>query len=217
MIEILYETKDYLVVNKPAGLITEKNPYEDSLEDQVYLYLSKTIKNVFVGVVHRLDRVTSGVVLFAKKKSALKYFNAQFETKAIHKTYLAIVSGGLEATKSSLSHFLRKDQKKKISVIYTTRQSNSKPCILSYKQTKLVDGLSLLEIKPQTGRFHQIRAQLAFIGHPIFGDEKYGSTNKYSENKVCLHAWKLRFKDFETEKVVEVLSKHPSQSPWNLF
>lgn len=217
MIEILHETKDYLVVNKPSGLITETNPYEDSLEDQVYSYLSKTIKNVFVGVVHRLDRVTSGVVLFAKKKSALKYFNSQFENKTIQKIYLAIVGGDLEPKKSTLSLFLRKDQKKKISVIYTSRQSNSKPCILSYKQNKFVDGLSFLEIKPQTGLFHQIRAQLAFVGHPIFGDEKYGNSDKYSENQVCLHAWKLKFKDFESDKIVEIISEKPSQLPWGLF
>jgi 23S rRNA pseudouridine1911/1915/1917 synthase len=217
MLEILHETKDYIIVNKPSGLITESNPYEDSLEDQLHSYLSKTIKNVFVGVVHRLDRVTSGVVLFAKKKSSLKYFNAQFETKNIQKTYLAIVSGEIKETKSTLSHFLRKDQKKKIAVIYKTRESNSKPCVLSYKQTKSVDGLNLLEVKPQTGRFHQIRAQLSYIGLPIFGDEKYGSTNDYAKNQVCLHAWKLKFKDFETEKVVEFVAEHPSQFPWDLF
>jgi len=167
--------------------------------------------------VHRLDRVTSGVVLFAKKKSALKYFNAQFEIKNIQKTYLAIVSGEVKESKSSLSHFLRKDQKKKIAVIYKTRESNSKPCTLSYIQNKSIDGLSLLEVKPQTGRFHQIRAQLAFIGNPIFGDEKYGSTYKYVKNEVCLHAWKLKFKDFETEKVIEFTAEYPSQSPWSLF
>ena len=217
MIEILHETKDYIIVNKPSGLITETNPYEDSLEDHVYKHLSKTIKNVFVGVVHRLDRVTSGVVLFAKKKSALKYFNAEFEAKSIQKTYLAIVSKELVEAKSTLTHFLRKDQKKKIAVIYKTRESNSKPCSLSYKQVNRVDGLSLLEVKPQTGRFHQIRAQLAFIGNPIFGDEKYGSTNKYSDNQVCLHAWKLRFKDFESDRVVEFVAEHPKQSPWSLF
>jgi len=217
MIEILHETKDYLVVNKPSGLITETNPYEDSLEDQVYDYLSKTIKNVFVGVAHRLDRVTSGVILFAKKKSALKYFNSQLEAKAFHKTYLAIISGELKETKHTLSHYLRKDQKKKISVIYTTRQSNSKPCSLLYKLIKSVDGLSLLEVKPHTGRFHQIRAQLSYIGNPIFGDDKYGSTNKYSENEVCLHAWKMKFKDFETDKTIEITAVNPDKSPWSLF
>ncbi|MCK5907064.1 MAG: RluA family pseudouridine synthase [Flavobacteriales bacterium] len=217
MLEILHETKDYLIVNKPSGLITETNPYEDSLEDHVYKHLSKTIKNVFIGVVHRLDRVTSGVVLFAKKKSALKYFNAQFEAKSIQKTYLAIVGSALEEPKTTLSHFLRKDQKKKMAVIYKTRESNSKPCSLSYKQVKQVDGLSLLEVKPQTGRFHQIRAQLAYVGSPIFGDEKYGSTQKYSDNQVCLHAWKLRFKDFESDTVVEFVAEHPTQSPWGLF
>ena len=217
MIEVIHETKDYLVVNKPSGLITETNPYEDSLEDHVYSYLSKTIKNVFVGVVHRLDRVTSGVILFAKKKSALKFFNAQLEANNINKTYLAIVGGELGEPKNILTHYLRKDQKKKLAVIYPTRQSNSKPCSLSYKETMSVDGFSLLEIKPQTGRFHQIRAQLSYIGSPIFGDVKYGDTSKYPKNQICLHAWKLKFKDFETEKVIELIAEQPSQSPWVLF
>jgi len=217
MIEILHETKDYIVVNKPSGLITESNPYEDSLEDQLHSYLSKTIKNVFVGVVHRLDRVTSGVVLFAKKKSALKYFNSQFESKSIKKTYLAIVSGDLKSTKATLNNFLRKDQKKKIAVIYKTKESNSKPCSLTYNEVKKIDGLSLLEVKPQTGRFHQIRAQLAYLGNPIYGDEKYGSTFVYEKNAVCLHAWKLKFKDFETGNIIELNAKIPISEPWNLF
>jgi len=214
MIEILHETKDYLVVNKPSGLITESNPYEDSLEDQVHSYLSKSVKNVFVGVVHRLDRVTSGVILFAKKKSALKYFNAQLESKSIQKTYLAVVEGELSESKATLSHFLRKDQKKKLAVIYKTRESNSKPCSLTYKKIKQVDNLSLLEIKPQTGRFHQIRAQLAYIGTPIYGDEKYGSKQEYFKNQVCLHAWKLRFKDFDSDEIIEIIADKPSCSPW---
>ncbi len=217
MLEILHETKDYIIVNKPSGLITEKNPYEDSLEDQVYKHLSETVKNVFLGVVHRLDRVTSGVVLFAKKKSALKYFNAQFESKSIQKTYLAIIEGNLVNDKSSLAHFLRKDNKKKVAVIYKTRESNSKPCSLLYKKVKQVNGFSLLEVKPQTGRFHQIRAQLSYIGNPIFGDEKYGSKNEYLKNQVCLHAWKLRFKDFESENIIESSAEKPTVSPWNLF
>ena len=217
MLDILHETKDYIIVNKPSGLITEKNPYEDSLEDQVYIHLSETVKNVFLGVVHRLDRVTSGVVLFAKKKSALKYFNAQFESKSIQKTYLAVIEGNLVNDKSSLAHFLRKDHKKKIAVIYETRESNSKPCSLSYKKVKQVNGLSLLEVKPQTGRFHQIRAQLSYIGNPIFGDEKYDSKNEYLKNQVCLHAWKLKFKDFESEDIIEFSADKPSVSPWNLF
>ena len=217
MIDILHETKDYIVVNKPSGLITEKNPYEDSLEDQVYSHLAKTVKNVFVGVVHRLDRVTSGIILFAKKKSALKYFNAQLESKSIHKTYLAVVGGELSETKSVLSHYLRKDQKKKLAVIYKTKESNSKPCSLSYKQIAQNENLNLLEVKPQTGRFHQIRAQLSYVGAPIYGDEKYGSKFEYTKNQVCLHAWKLKFKDFETETTIELIAQSPSSSPWDKF
>ncbi len=215
MLKILHETMDYIVVNKPSGLITEKNPYEDSLEDQVDAYLRKSIKNTFVGVVHRLDKVTSGVVLFAKKKSALKYFNAQFEKKTIQKTYLAITSSDVKESKAKLSHFLRKDQKNKKAVIYKTKESNSKPCTLLYNKIKTVDNLSLLQIKPQTGLFHQIRAQLSYIGLPIFGDEKYGNRDIYFKNEVCLHAWKLKFIDFESSKQLEIEADIPTNAVWN--
>ncbi|MEN8137531.1 MAG: RNA pseudouridine synthase [Bacteroidota bacterium] len=217
MLEILHETKDYIVVNKPSGLITEKNIYEDSLENRVYVYLQKVKKNPFVGVVHRLDRVTSGIVLFAKKKSALKYFNTQLEKKTIKKTYLAITGGKSEKPKGTLSHFLEKDLKNKKAKIYKTKVPDSKACLLFYNIIRKTEGLNLVEVKPQTGRFHQIRAQLSFIGLPIFGDEKYGSNDEYFSNEVCLHAWKLKFRDFDSGEVLELDAKVPAKNPWEVF
>jgi len=217
MLNIIHETKDYIVVNKSAGLITEKNPYEDSLESQVFMYLQKSKKNVFVGVVHRLDRVTSGVVLFAKKKSTLKYFNAQFEKKAIQKTYLAVCSGIPKKMKGKLSHFLEKDLKNKKAIIYNTKTTNSKSCVLLYSNLKSFDNKCLIDIKPQTGRFHQIRAQLSFIDLPIIGDEKYGSNIDHFKNEVCLHASKIKFKDFDSDEIIELSAEKPSKGVWNLF
>lgn len=217
MLDILHETKDYIVVNKPAGLITEKNPYEDSLESQVFNHIQKENKNVFLGVVHRLDRVTSGVVLFAKKKNALKYFNLQFEKKTIQKTYLAICSGDLPKGKSRLENYLEKDLKSKKAIIHQQKKSNTKPCILYYKQIETKGKLNLLEVNLQTGRFHQIRAQLSFINLPIVGDEKYGSTVEYYKNEVCLNASKLRFKDFGTDRIIEIYASLPKKNPWDLF
>jgi len=217
MLDILHETKDYIIVNKPSGLITEKNPYENSLESQVYSHIQKEKKNVFLGVVHRLDRVTSGVVLFAKKKSALKYFNAQFESKTIQKTYLAICTGELKKKNARLNHFIEKDQKNKRAVIHVEKNVDSKPCILNYRFLENINEFNLLEVNLQTGRFHQIRAQLSFIGLPIVGDEKYGSKSKYIENYVCLHAWKLSYKDFDSDKSMTIEAQVPQQIIWNEF
>ncbi|MCK5824569.1 MAG: RNA pseudouridine synthase [Ichthyobacteriaceae bacterium] len=217
MLKILRETKDYIVVNKPHGLITESNPYEDSLETQVHKYLRETITSPFLGVVHRLDRVTSGVVLFAKKKSALKYFNAQLEAKNISKTYVAIVENKPAKQKEKLNNFLRKDQKNKIAVVYTSNNSGSKPCSLTYKQIEELNGLYLLEIDLHTGRFHQIRAQLSFVGTSVYGDKRYGSVNEFYENEICLHAQKLKFQEFESDEIIEVVAEVENKTPWNSF
>ncbi len=217
MLSVIKETKDYIVVNKPGGLITESNPFEDSLESQVFEYLSKTNNRVFLGVVHRLDRVTSGVVLFAKKKSALKYFNGLFETKQIQKTYLAIGNSSLPKPRQNLSHYLVKDNRQKKAIITDHKVVNSKNCELKYLRLGVSNTYTLVKVLPKTGRFHQIRAQLSYIGFPIYGDQFYGSENVYKALSVCLHAYILEFTDFGSNEKVKVLAPIPEFTPWDSF
>uniref|UniRef100_UPI0040492BCB RluA family pseudouridine synthase n=1 Tax=Gelidibacter sp. TaxID=2018083 RepID=UPI0040492BCB len=193
-LEILAENNDYVVVNKTAGLISEKSRYENTtVENQVLEYLSKTKKDPYVGVVHRLDRVTSGVLVFAKKKSVLVTFNELFSSRNVQKTYLAIVSTKPPKAKGHLVNFLVKNTKEKRADIVANKSKDTQDCRLSYKVIGQNEFGYLLEVKPQTGRFHQIRAQLAYIGLPIIGDEKYGSNQDYLPFSICLHAWKLTY------------------------
>jgi len=193
-LEVIYENNDYLVVNKAAGLISEKNPYEAvTVETQVLNHLLKSKRKPYIGIIHRLDRVTSGVLILAKKKSVLVEFNYMFSSRKVQKTYLAIVKNKPAKNKGNLVNFLVKNNKEKRANIVQSKSKDSLNCSLSYEVIGKNDFGYLLEVKPKTGRFHQIRAQLANIDLPIIGDEKYGSDQKYLPLSICLHAWKLTY------------------------
>ncbi|MCB0652794.1 MAG: RNA pseudouridine synthase [Saprospiraceae bacterium] len=218
-LEILFENGDFIIINKPAGLITEVNPFEPvNVESLVLDYISKSKRKAFVGVVHRLDRVTSGVMVFAKKKSILKQINASFEHKQVQKNYWTIVGQKPPEASGTLKHFLIKDQQNKRAEIFPTKRKDSKPCSLRYKIIDQKDGFYLLEVSPEGGKYHQIRAQLSFIGCPIIGDEKYGSKKKYKPLSICLHARTLSFPDpLNPQNKLSYTADHPIDTPWNLF
>lgn len=193
-LEVIHENNDYIVVNKTAGLISEKSPYETvTVETQVFNHLLKQKRKPYIGIIHRLDRVTSGVLILAKKKSILVDFNNLFSSRKVQKTYLAIVKNKPAKNKGNLVDFLIKNTKEKRAEIVRTKSKDSLNCMLSYQVMGKNDFGYLLEIKPKTGRFHQIRAQLANIGLPIIGDAKYGSDQEYLPLSICLHAWKLTY------------------------
>ncbi|MBU2929768.1 RluA family pseudouridine synthase [Winogradskyella psychrotolerans] len=214
-LEIIEETNDYIVVNKSAGLITEKSLYENiTVENQVFNHLIKSKRKPYVGVIHRLDRVTSGVLIFAKKKSSLVTFNSLFSSRKVQKTYLAIVKNKPTKTKGHLINFLVKNNLEKRADIVQSKSKNTLDCRLSYKVIDQNDFGYLLEIQPKTGRFHQIRAQLAHIGLPILGDEKYGSDQNYLPLAVCLHAWKITYKDSNSEAMHTFEAPLPNNKFW---
>lgn len=192
--EILHENNDYIVVNKAAGLISEQNHYEAiTVETQVLNHLLKSKRKPYIGIIHRLDRVTSGVLMLAKKKSVLVAFNELFSSRKIQKTYLAIVKNKPAKNKGNLVNFLIKNNKEKRAEIVQSKSKDTLNCMLSYEVIGKNDVGYLLEVRPKTGRFHQIRVQLANIDLPIIGDEKYGSDSTYVPLSICLHAWKLTF------------------------
>ncbi len=208
MLSILKETKHWLAINKRAGLITERSPYESpTVEDLVWDYLLESKPKPYLGIVHRLDRVTSGVLLLAKKKSVLKLLNAQFSERIVQKTYLALVEKKPPQSQARLVHWLEKDQLNKRAIIHFSPNGKSSECSLRYRVLEEKEQGVLLEIQPKTGKFHQIRAQLSAIGCPIVGDEKYGSSIPYPDRKIALHAWKLRFQDTLTNELEEIVAE----------
>ncbi len=214
-LEVVHENNDYIVVNKKAGLISEKSPYEDyTVEDQVLNHLLKNKRKPYIGIIHRLDRVTSGVLIFAKKKSILVEFNDLFSSRKVQKTYLAIVKRKPLKNKEKLINFLVKNNIEKRADIVQSRSKDSLECILSYQVIGKNDIGYILEIKPKTGRFHQIRAQLANIGLPIIGDEKYGSDQKYFPLGICLHAWKLTYQDSSSKEFKTFEATLPKNDFW---
>ncbi|WP_179320008.1 RluA family pseudouridine synthase [Winogradskyella helgolandensis] len=214
-LEVIVETNDLIIVNKSAGLITEKSLYENNtVEDQVFNHLIKSKRKPYVGVIHRLDRVTSGVLIFAKKKSILVAFNTLFSSRKVQKTYLAVVKNKPLKSKGNLVNFLVKNNLEKRADIVQSKSKNTLDCRLSYKVIDQNDFGYLLEIQPKTGRFHQIRAQLAHIGLPILGDEKYGSDQNYLPLAVCLHAWKITYKDSDSEDMNTFVAPLPNNKFW---
>lgn len=187
-LNIIAETKQWLAIDKPSGLLVEKNPFETSVEEIL------NEKYPFVGIVHRLDRVTSGILLIAKKKSSLKLLNQQFSNRTVQKTYLAWVENKPHKTQATLQHFLKKDQKNKRAIVSNKAQKDFVKVSLQYQIIQEQNENYLLEIKPHQGKFHQIRAQLAFAGFPILNDLKYIEPNNTQHiKKIALQAYRLQF------------------------
>lgn len=194
-LDILYESKWVLAVHKPAGLLVEKSPLYPSVEAWTENYLLSQTPQPFVGIVHRLDRTVSGVVLLAKRKTALKDLNEQFANRQIAKQYLALVENQPPSSEALLTHWLQKDLKNKKALIFNKPNKDAVKCELKYTYNGSTELGYLLAIDLITGKFHQIRAQLAAIGCPILGDAKYGATRPYLPEAIALHAWKLSFID----------------------
>ncbi|WP_430413233.1 RluA family pseudouridine synthase [Kordia sp.] len=214
-LEILHENNDYIVVNKTAGLISEQSPYEAvTVETQVFNHLLKSKPKPYIGIIHRLDRVTSGVLILAKKKSILVAFNTLFSSRKVQKTYLAVVKNKPAKNKGNLVNFLIKNNKEKRADIVQSKSKNTLNCMLSYEVIGKNDVGYLLEVRPKTGRFHQIRAQLANINLPIVGDSTYGSDTKYLPLSICLHAWKLTFEVSGSNELKTFEAPLPNHDFW---
>lgn len=200
-IHIIEETKDWIVVSKPAGIQVERNPFGPSVESLVYAHMETERRIPYVGIVHRLDRVTTGVVLVAKHRSVLRKLNRQFMEKDVRKTYLAATDQPPPAAQGNLHHWLEKDRAAKRAIVHTTPVDKARECLLNYKILATTpNNQTLLELEPLTGRYHQIRAQLAHEGCPVVGDVHYGAAQPYQDHHIMLHAWKLEFFDERTKK-----------------
>ncbi|MFN5735896.1 MAG: RluA family pseudouridine synthase [Flavobacteriales bacterium] len=211
---ILFEDNHLLAINKLASEIVQGDKTGDpTLPDAIKAYLKERDHkpgNVFCGVIHRLDRPTSGLVLFAKTSKALERMNTQFREKEIEKTYLALVEGTLEG-KGTLVNHLRKNEKQNKS--YVVDQSMGKEARLRYEVIQAFNHYSLVRITLETGRHHQIRCQFAHLGFPIKGDLKYGAKRSNKDGSIGLHASTLSFNHPTTKERIWIEAP-PISSDW---
>jgi len=194
---IIFEDNHLIAVNKLPGELaqgdrTGDQPLLEKVRDYLRLKYEKP-GNVFTGLIHRLDRPTSGVVLFARNSKALARMNKVFEKREVEKKYWAVVGGVLDKQEDTLVHFLKKDEKRNKALFFGSEKSGAKKAVLNYRVIKNIDHYTLLEVSLETGRHHQIRAQLSAIGHPIKGDLKYGFPRSNRDASICLHAKFLKF------------------------
>ncbi len=218
---VLFEDKYLLALNKPQGLVTEHEPsLKYTLQSLALEYIrskEKYPQKCFIGVPHRLDRPVSGMVLLAKKKSVLKELVEIFYRREIKKTYLAVTEGRPPKAEGELINWLVKDTEKRKAIIYDREVRNSMRVELRYQFISQNEYGSLLRIQLITGKFHQIRAQLAHIGCPIIGDSHYGSTKTYIENAICLHAESLQLIHPMTNESMKPVAETPDDEIWNSF
>jgi len=215
---IIFENKHWLAVNKIPKLSVERSPYgEPTIESLVFDHISQSYKNPYVGIIHRLDRVTTGVLLFAKRKSTLRKINEQFRNRGVKKTYLAIVEQAPAKEKDTLVNFLWKDRAAKKGRVSPSKIKGSVESTLSYEVIGQNEFGYLLKVQPVTGKYHQIRVQLSHIGCPILGDEKYGATKHHSPNSVALHAWKLSLTNPTTETPINLIAPLQENEWWTGF
>jgi RluA family pseudouridine synthase len=208
--QILYEDDYILVINKPAGLMVEPDRNQNpSLLQYVKEYLKNTAGDPvpYAQHLHRLDRVVSGIALFTKQREVLRNLSEQFAEHRVKKFYKALTTKAPAQSKGRLEHWHRKEKKK--AVLYTQQIEYAEKAILDYEITKQSEKYFLWDIQLHTGKYHQIRAQLASTGCPIIGDVLYGSNVSYQPNAIALQAWRLVFQHPVSGATIDVAFDSP--------
>lgn len=215
---LLFEDNHLLIINKKSGELAQGDetgdiPLIDSLKDFIKKRDNKP-GNVYLGLIHRLDRPTSGILVFAKTSKALTRMNEIFKTREVKKSYWAIVEKKPEKEFERLEHYLRKNPKNNKTTVFTNPTKDAKIAILEYQLKGNLENYSLLEVDLFTGRSHQIRAQLSFIGHPIKGDLKYGAKRSNPDGSISLHAWKISFTHPVSKEEIQIVAPPPNEPIW---
>ena len=218
--QVLYEDNHIIIVNKAASEIVQGDKTGDMpLSEMVKAYIKEKYAKpgaVFLGVVHRLDRPVSGVVVFARTSKALERLNAMFrEGGRIQKTYWAIVKECPREPEGELVHYLVRNEQQNKSYAYSTERVGAKRSVLDYRLLASMDRYHLLEVTLRTGRHHQIRCQLAKMGSPIKGDLKYGSERSNPDVSICLHARRIRFEHPVSKVMIDVVAPVPDTPLWH--
>ncbi len=221
MIKVIYEDNHLLVVEKPVNILSQGDDTNDV--DMVNL-LKKYVKekynkpgNVYIGLVHRLDRPVGGAMVFAKTSKAASRLSDQVRTKKLKKTYRAVIHGTMNKKEDILKDYLYKNKKTNMVSVVKKDHKESKDAELSYKTLSTKEGLSLVEIDLKTGRSHQIRVQFSSRKHPLFGDQRYGKDLNKVGQQIALWSHSLEFEHPTTKEALKFVSNQPKEYPWNLF
>ena len=221
MIDVLFEDNHIIIINKEAGELVQGDSTGDkTLVDKVKLYLKKKYKKpgeVFLGLVHRIDRPTSGIVICAKTSKALARLNEQFKKRNVEKKYLAIVKNPFTIESRTLTNWIAKNPRINKSFVFKNQNSKTKKAILSFRIQKKIQNYTLLEIHLKTGRHHQIRVQLSNMGYPIVGDLKYGAKRSNPDASICLHSAELNFEHPVRKKLIQIKANPPAKHLWSAF
>src|SRR5574344_2119364 len=218
---VLYEDNHIIIVNKAPGEIVQGDKTGDTpLSEQVKLYIKEKYQkpgNVFLGVVHRLDRPVSGVVVFARTGKALARLNELFRTGSVKKTYHAIVANAPQQEAATLEHWLPRNERQNKAYAHPREVKDSKRAVLDYRAIGHSERYALLEVRLHTGRHHQIRCQLATIGCPIKGDLKYGYARSNLDGGICLHSRSMVFEHPVSQEIVRLIAPVPDEKLWKYF
>ena len=219
--EVVYEDNHIIIVNKQSGEIVQGDKTGDRpLSDIVKDYIKEKYQKpgaVFLGVVHRLDRPVSGLVVFARTSKALTRLNKMFAEGEVHKTYWALVKNAPQETEATLTHWLVRNEKQNKSYAYATEKPNAKKAILKYRLIGKSDNYSLLEVQLMTGRHHQIRCQLAAMSCPIKGDLKYGAPRSNPDGSISLLSRRIEFIHPVSKERITAEAPLPDDPLWQAF
>lgn len=220
-LNILFEDNHIIAINKTCSDLVQGDKTGDkTLPNRIKVYLKDKYNkpgNVFCGVAHRLDRPTSGVVVFARTSKSLERLNEMFQKHEVKKTYWAIVKNAPKEESATLTHYLLRNEKQNKSYAYENDSNGAKKSVLSYKIIAKSDNYALLEINLETGRHHQIRCQLAKIGSPIKGDLKYGFSRSNPDGGISLHARRIEFIHPVSKEKIDIVAEVPADNLWKAF
>lgn len=220
-LRILYEDNHLIAVNKPNGMLVQPDITRDrTLADVVKSYIKEKYSkpgDVFLGIIHRLDRPVSGVVIFARTSKALERMNKAFRERTVEKRYIALVKGAPELSATYIDYLKKSEKENRSYVVTKTNVAGIKKCELHYEVVRKIDDYHMLEINPITGRSHQIRVQLSHHGFPILGDLKYGGKKPSDPRQICLHCQSISFVHPTLKEQVRIEAQPPSWSEWQRF
>ena len=221
MVKVIYEDNHLLVVEKPVNILSQGDDTND--KDMVNL-LKKYVKekynkpgNVFIGLVHRLDRPVGGVMVFAKTSKAASRLSEQVRNKSFKKTYRAVIHGNMNKNEDTLKDYLYKNKKTNMVSVVNKNHKEAKNAELDYKTLQSKNNLSLVEIDLKTGRPHQIRVQFSSRKHPLFGDQRYGQNLNKVGQQIALWSYKIEITHPTTKEPMEFICEPPKEYPWDLF
>ena len=220
MVKVIYEDNHLLVVEKPVNILSQGDDTND--KDMVNL-LKNYVKekynkpgNVFIGLVHRLDRPVGGVMVFAKTSKAASRLSEQVRNKSFKKTYRAVIHGTMNKKEDTLKDYLYKNKKTNMVSVVNKNHKDAKNAELDYKTLKSKNNFSLVEIDLKTGRPHQIRVQFSSRNHPLFGDQRYGQDVNKVGQQIALWSYKIEITHPTTKEKMEFVCEPPKEYPWDL-